>query len=142
MQLVRTAGIRASDADRERCAEALRHHYAAGRLDAGELEARAERAQAAATRAELALLLRDLPGDRGRRLAARIDRLDRLALKAHAAGFATLNGGMVGVWELTGGGAFWPAWTLVPTSMVLAWHAGSSWAVRRFVRRRGGRVRA
>jgi hypothetical protein len=56
-------GLRASDAERERVAEALRGHHVDGRLDTEELQERLERAYAARTTAELRPLLADLPRD-------------------------------------------------------------------------------
>ena len=58
------SGLRASDADRERVAEALRRHHLDGRLDTDELQARLEGCYAARTHGELAPLLRDLPDER------------------------------------------------------------------------------
>src|SRR3954447_16748567 len=58
-----SSGLRASDAERERVAEALRRHHLDGRLDTEELQERLERAYAARTTAELRPLLADLPGD-------------------------------------------------------------------------------
>jgi Domain of unknown function (DUF1707) len=55
------AGLRASDAERERVVERLRVHAGEGRLDVDELEERIEAVYAAKTRGELADLLRDLP---------------------------------------------------------------------------------
>lgn len=55
--------LRASDADRERVAEALRRHHVDGRLDTDELQERLGRCYAARTTAELAPLLADLPAD-------------------------------------------------------------------------------
>jgi Domain of unknown function (DUF1707) len=65
-------GLRASDAERERVAEALRRHHLDGRLDTDELQERLERAYAARTTGDLAPLLADLPGER--RDAARAPR--------------------------------------------------------------------
>jgi hypothetical protein len=56
------SGLRASDADRERVAEALRRHHLDGRLDTDELQERLDRCYAARTAGELAPLLEDLPG--------------------------------------------------------------------------------
>jgi uncharacterized protein DUF1707 len=53
--------LRASDADRERVAQALRRHLVAGRLGADEFEQRVEHAYAATTLDELRALTRDLP---------------------------------------------------------------------------------
>jgi DUF1707 SHOCT-like domain len=66
--LLRTLGVpgtgsalRASDAERERAAEALRRHHADGRLTTDELEERTERAYAATTLGDLDELFVDLP---------------------------------------------------------------------------------
>jgi Domain of unknown function (DUF1707) len=54
--------VRASDADRDRVAGALREHYAAGRLSADELDERLTMALSARTLGELNRVLTDLPG--------------------------------------------------------------------------------
>jgi hypothetical protein len=54
--------IRASDADRDRTAAALREHLAAGRLTAEEFDERLDKAYAAKTLGELDALMTDLPG--------------------------------------------------------------------------------
>jgi uncharacterized membrane protein len=54
--------LRASDADRDRVADALREHYAAGRLSADELDERLTTALNARTLGELNGVLTDLPG--------------------------------------------------------------------------------
>jgi Domain of unknown function (DUF1707) len=59
----RSPGLRASDADRERVAAALRRHHVDGRIDTDELQERLERCYAARTTDELAALTTDLPGD-------------------------------------------------------------------------------
>jgi uncharacterized protein YcsI (UPF0317 family) len=128
----RRASLLASDEDRARAAGSLRRHYAAGRLDEQELERRLSVAVAARTKGELALLFRDLPSDRPRRLA----RLNRRLLRAHAAGYVAGNGALVGIWDLTGGGDFWPAWALVPTTAALVWHVGATWVARRMAAER------
>jgi uncharacterized protein DUF1707 len=60
--------VRASDADRERVADALRRHHLDGRLDTDELQERLDRCYAARTTGDLAPLLADLPtgGEPGR----------------------------------------------------------------------------
>lgn len=55
------SALRASDAERERAAEALRRHHADGRLTTDELEERSERAYAATTLGDLDGLFGDLP---------------------------------------------------------------------------------
>ena len=138
------AVIRASDDERERCAVALRVHYEAGRLHADELEERVGRAYVATTRAELALLLRDLPplptlasltAPRRSAFARTVDRVDRIMLRAHATAFGVTNGSFVAIWAAAGSDQFWPAWLLVPWAPLMAWHAASSWTVRRLVSR-------
>jgi hypothetical protein len=55
--------LRASDLDRERVVVALQRHTAAGRLSLDEFAERAGRAYAAATLADLAAVIRDLPAE-------------------------------------------------------------------------------
>jgi hypothetical protein len=55
------AGLRASDAERRDCSEALSAHFVEGRLDQAEFDERIGAAMAAKTRGELAALLADLP---------------------------------------------------------------------------------
>jgi hypothetical protein len=68
------SGTRASDAERDRAADALRRHHADGRLSTDELEERTGRAYAATTLGDLDQLFEDLPrlrspeGGRGPRL--------------------------------------------------------------------------
>jgi hypothetical protein len=124
----------ASEDDRERCAEMLARHYVAGRLSLEELEARLDRARVARVRGELAAVVADLPREsRGRAVGRWLDRADRLLLRAHVATFVAVNTLLIVVWALFGGHDFWPAWALVPTALLLAWHAGGSWTVRRLV---------
>ncbi len=59
----RDPGMRASDADRERTADVLRHHGGLGRLDADELEERLEAALSAKPLGDLDALTADLPRD-------------------------------------------------------------------------------
>lgn len=54
--------IRASDADREATAGALRHHHSDGRLTDDEFQDRFERSLAAKTLGDLRSLVKDLPG--------------------------------------------------------------------------------
>jgi hypothetical protein len=55
------SGTRASDAERDRAADALRRHHADGRLTTDELEERTGRAYAATTLGDLDQLFADLP---------------------------------------------------------------------------------
>jgi hypothetical protein len=128
--------IRVSDSERERAVETLRDHYADGRLSSDELEERVELAYHATTRADLAALMRDLPSHRGRRARERLAKANREAWRAHLTSYAAVNGGLVGLWALTGTGEFWPAWSLVPWGMALGWHG---MAARATARRLGSR---
>ncbi len=56
-----TSGLRIGDADREAAAEALREHYAHGRLTLDEFQQRLEQVFAAKTDRDLAAITRDLP---------------------------------------------------------------------------------
>jgi hypothetical protein len=120
--------MRPSDRARQNAADALRIHYAEGRLDEAELERRVERAYAAGSRAELKALFRDLPWNpRSRERADGFWRFQRDMLRAHGAAYAAVNGGLVGIWALTGGGEFWPA------ESIGIWGAflGGHWALLR-----------
>jgi hypothetical protein len=129
-------GVRASDAERERCAQALRAAYAEGRLSLEELEDRLTCTRDARTRLELRALTRDVPRDHARRAGRALDRLDRAALTVHATVFTGIGSGLTGLWALTGQGDYWPAWVIAPAAMLLGAHAGGSWSLRRAVRRR------
>jgi hypothetical protein len=122
--------VRASDEDRDRTVDTLRHHYAAGCLEDHELEERVGRAYRATTRGELARLLADLPSDRRRRVATSVQRANRAALRAHATSYAGVNTGLVAIWGMTGGGEFWPGWSIAFWGAALGWHWGASRAVR------------
>jgi hypothetical protein len=63
--------LRVGDAEREAVAEILRREHLAGRLDNEEFDERIERCLAAKTYSELDELIRDLPVDEPRLLAAR-----------------------------------------------------------------------
>jgi Domain of unknown function (DUF1707)/2TM domain len=134
------AQIRVSDAERERAVEALRDHYADGRLTSEELEERTGRAYRAVTRGDLAGLTRDLPWRTTRRTRERLAKANREAWRAHLASYAAVNGGLVGIWALTGTGEFWPAWSLVPWGMALGWHGMAARATARRLERRGTRA--
>jgi DUF1707 SHOCT-like domain len=124
----------ASDDDRERCASLLARHYVSGRLTLDELEVRLDRARVGRTRGELAAVTADLPAETRARAAGRwLDRADRMLLRAHVATFVAINVLLIAIWALVGSHDFWPAWALVPTAILLAWHAGGSWTVRRIV---------
>ena len=130
--------MRPSDEARQRAADALRTHYADGRLDELELERRVELAYAAATRADLKALFRDLPWDpRSRQRSEGFWSFQRNVLRAHTGAYVGVNGALVGIWSLTGGGEFWPAGTIAGWGAFLGGHWAIAYAVRRS--RRTGR---
>jgi hypothetical protein len=127
--------VRASDAEREQAMRALRHHYAAGRLDADELEERLAVATRARDRGELRAVLADLPGNRRTRSARAAARMDRAFLRAHATTWLAFSAVLVAAWGLSGAGAFWPAVVILPWGALVAGHAYCSRAARRLFRR-------
>lgn len=145
-RLLSRGQIRASDEEREHTVAALRHHYSAGRLTADELEERIEGAYHATTRGDLDAVLYDLPSERGRRAAARVETANRAAWRAHATTFVAVNGGLTGLWAVTGGGEFWPGYPMAFWGMGLGWHFLTWRAIRARVsrsrrhRRVGGRT--
>lgn len=119
--------MRASDIDRERAIRVLRVHYAEGRLSHPELEERIERVYRSRTRGQLAKCIWDLPPSGiWALIARRLARIERALLRLHVAVYLTTNAMLTAVWALTGEGAFWPAWLLVPTTALIGWHLVAS----------------
>ena len=112
--------IRASDEDREQAAESLRQHFAAGRLDAEEFDARLSAVYGAKTRGELAELHHDLPAPADTfephprdELDVRRDQLWRRVLQRTVGALGLFVFSTV-VWAFTGAnGSYWPKWVLV-----------------------------
>lgn len=121
-RLLGRSQIRVSDEERELAVQALRHHYSAGRLSSDELEERVGLAYRAVTRGDLDELLFDLPSDRGRRAAKRMQKANEGAFRAHLTSYVSVNGGLVVLWAATGGGEFWPGWPMAWWGMFLGWH--------------------
>jgi DUF1707 SHOCT-like domain len=133
-----TAGLRLSDAERERALGVLKAHYAEGRLTTEELEARADDIYRSRMRGEGASYLRDLPLRGLRRLIlVRVRRLQRAVLRMHLLAYATANASLAGIWALTGQGSFWPAWLLLPSTALLGWHLVASRRLTRALERSG-----
>ena len=109
-----SAATRVGDLEREAARARLVEAYAAGRIDALELEVRAEVVWGAARAVELAAVVDDLgeedppaSGETGSRFVR--DLLVFLICGAIA----------VLAWQVTGRGFFWPVWVLVYTGLPL-----------------------
>jgi len=111
--------MRASDAEREHAAEALREHYAAGRLTSEELDERLEAAYRAKTGEELNELRADLPELPLSAQARRAELADRKAelrrrMLQHAGGAFTPFLICTAIWAGSGADSpFWPVWLLI-----------------------------
>ena len=121
-----TAGLRASDAERERYAELLREHAGEGRLTVDELSDRLERVYASRTRDELAELVRDLPARVSRPERQDRNRRERRELASHLTSFVLVNLLLIGIWAASGGGYFWPIWPLLGWGIGIASHASGT----------------
>jgi uncharacterized protein DUF1707 len=131
-------GTRPSPSERERALAALKLRYREGRLSTAELETLAERVYTTVRRSELTAYLWAMPLQTARWLALRrVRRLQSTVLRVHAATYATLAATVMGIWMLTGEGTFWPAFFLLPTTALLAWHAVLSRRLTRALDRRG-----
>ncbi|WP_062345042.1 DUF1707 SHOCT-like domain-containing protein [Herbidospora yilanensis] len=117
--------MRASDADREKVAAALREHMVEGRLNAEEFGERLEAAYAAKTFGELRVLTRDLPDIDLRNLPARPEPMKPQAkpvsenLKRAWSAWALVSLINWAVWvvvAMTSGGPVypWPLWVMGP----------------------------
>ncbi|WP_328527220.1 DUF1707 domain-containing protein [Nocardioides sp. NBC_00368] len=105
--------MRVGDLEREAARARLVEAYAAGRIDAPELESRAAAVWGAARAAELAAVVDDLgedpvsPGGADSRFVR-----DLLA-------FLICGAIAILAWHLTGEGFFWPVWVLIYTGLPL-----------------------
>ena len=115
-------GLRASDAERERVAELLRHHYGAGRLSADDLSERVEAVYAARTLSQLDHLTADLPPTDEPPTRRRPGRLET-SVRIHVAIYVVVNLMLVEVWAASGGGYFWPIWPMLGWGTGVACHA-------------------
>ncbi|HTX09832.1 MAG TPA: DUF1707 domain-containing protein [Solirubrobacteraceae bacterium] len=117
-------GLRASDEQRERAAQDIREHFAAGRLSEDELDERVQAAYSAKTQQELASLMADLPklpaspAQQKAELVQRRRHLQRRLIQETGGGVALFVVCTV-IWISSGAsGQFWPIWvaliTLIP----------------------------
>src|SRR5947209_14982389 len=111
--------LRVSDAERDRAAQDLREHYAAGRLTEDELDERVQAAYRARTAAELRALLADLPllpvsaAQRRAELVERRRHLQRRLLQESGGGLVAFAV-CTAIWATSHDhGSFWPVWVLL-----------------------------
>jgi hypothetical protein len=111
--------LRVSDEQRERAAQALREHFAAGRITEDELSDRVQAAYDAQTQAELDKQLADLPKlpatpqQQKAELAKRRGDLQRRLIQETAGGFGLFLICTV-IWVASGAsGSFWPIWVAI-----------------------------
>lgn len=139
--MVSDGRIRASDADRDRTVAALREHFAAGRLTAGEFDERLDKAYAAKTLGELDGLMTDLPGtdleplpdmslhrggeslppqeSSGGPVEARQGRFS-LAWRAAWGSWLAISVFLFAVWVVSGAsGGLWFLWVVLPLGALL-----------------------
>jgi hypothetical protein len=137
------AGLRASDADRERFVEALRQHHVDGRLTAEELSERTGQAYAARTLGDLDALATDLPPLRPRTPPPGWDRSADLPRRMQPAGprraaakanllrslvwYGSISALLIVIWAMSGRDYFWPAWPILGFMLFLAWQVFSVW---------------
>jgi Domain of unknown function (DUF1707) len=116
---------RASDDDRERAAQQLRDHFAAGRLTQDELDERVQAVFRAHTDRELRELLSDLPRlpvsprQRKAELAERRSHLQRRLVQETGGGLGLFMICTV-IWLAAGAsGMFWPIWVAILPAITL-----------------------
>jgi Domain of unknown function (DUF1707) len=114
--MAQTSGLRVSDQQREQAAQAIRDHYAAGRLTEDELNDRLQAALQARTEPELKAVLADLPSlpvspqQRKAELVQRRRELQRRLLQQTGGGIGAFAICTV-IWIASGAnGSFWPIW--------------------------------
>ena len=131
--------LRASDGDRERVVEFLRHHYGDGRLSEDDLSERIESAYGARTVSELEALIADLPSQR-RPASSRHRRRGGLeaSVRVHLTTYLVVNAMLIAIWAAAGGGYFWPIWPILGWGIGVGCHAAPLLALRS--RRPSGRL--
>lgn len=120
--------VRASDADRDRVAAQLREHYGAGRLTDDELSERLDGVYGARQASELVRYTADLPAERApgrppKRHVTSGGRALRTSVRIHATIYVLVHAMLVAIWALSGGGEFWPVWSLLGWGVGLGAHA-------------------
>jgi class 3 adenylate cyclase len=135
---------RVTDAERDRTIELLRAATVDGSLDLDELSARIEDAYRARTAGELALVTRDLPAAQRQAEQRQVEQPAARQRRSvwrnggfrwHATSWGLVNGFLVGVWAMAGGGHFWPFYPAAGWGIAVGMHAmaASSFESRRAV---------
>jgi class 3 adenylate cyclase len=117
---------RVTDADRDQAIGVLRAATVDGSIDLFELAERIDRAYRARTAGELVAVTHDLPAAQrpGPSSPPPRNRLwDNLGFRYHAASWGLVNGFLVGVWALAGGGHLWPFYPAAGWGIALWLHA-------------------
>ena len=52
---------------------------------------------------------------------------EKRAFKTHLVTYVVINAFLIGVWALSGGGAFWPGWVLLGWGIGLAFHGWNAY---------------
>jgi len=117
--------LRVGDAERDRVADLLAEHHAAGRLTLAELDERLTATWSARTRDELTDPLADLPAaPRTPVPAARPQSPPDIGWRMHLVSYLTVIAGLWLIWALTGGGHPWPIWPMLGWGFGLLGHRG------------------
>ncbi|MBF6164834.1 DUF1707 domain-containing protein [Streptomyces gardneri] len=109
--------VRASDADREKIVDQLRHAMNEGRLTLPEFDERLQQVYSAKTYGELTPLLSDLPAQRESR-PARGTGIPQWIIIMWTP-WVFVNALCVAIYLATGAGYFWPFWVAVPWGLAL-----------------------
>ena len=120
-----SADLRVSDQERDRAAQTLREHFAAGRLTEDELNERVQSAYQARTQQQLQTLLTDLPALPATRAEAKAELVQRRRhlqrrLIQEAGGASIPFVICVVIWVGSGAtGGFWPIFAAIPLIIML-----------------------
>jgi class 3 adenylate cyclase len=115
---------------------ALRDHFGAGRLSDDELADRIAGVYDAKTLAELDLLMLDLPSPESalpapsptqrapaKRRRTKAGRVLATSVRIHATIYVIVNVMLIAIWAASGGGYFWPIWSMLGWGIGLGGHA-------------------
>ena len=120
----RPTEYRISDAERNAVLDRLRAGMAEGRIDLYEFESRLDTVMRAKVAADLVPAVADLPPPPAEVKAQlkRRRKMARTSFYAHLIPYLSVNGFLVMIWGLSGGGHFWPAYPAGGWGIGLACH--------------------